>query len=114
MDATDRLQTLLHETAHAICYERWGPEEGHSGRFWEVARHLGVQRKAAPETERLVVVRARNARYTYRCAGCAEEWTRKSPLGRARLCASRHRKGRPARLILVRRPPRARRELREP
>jgi hypothetical protein len=30
MDAEDRLQTLLHEAAHALCHARWGPEEGHS------------------------------------------------------------------------------------
>ncbi len=106
MDEGDRLQTLLHETAHAICAARWGAEEGHSPRFWSVARSLGVVRKAAPETERLRRVRERNARYAYRCPGCAEEWTRRTAFGRARLCAACERAGRPARLVLVRRPPR--------
>jgi predicted SprT family Zn-dependent metalloprotease len=104
MSATDRLQTLLHEAAHAICHARFGPEEGHSHRFWQVARRLGVVRRAAPETDRLRAIRAANARYAYRCPGCAHEWTRKSPFGRARLCAACERAGRPARLILVRRP----------
>lgn len=104
MSTADRLQTLLHEAAHAICHARFGPEEGHSHRFWQVARRLGVVRKAAPETDRLRAVRAANARYAYRCPGCAHEWTRKSPFGRARLCAVCERAGRPARLILVRRP----------
>jgi hypothetical protein len=104
MSKDDRLQTLLHETAHAICFARWGVAEGHSPRFWAVARKLGVARKAAPETERLRRVREANARYAYRCPGCAAEWTRRRPFGRARLCASCERAGRPARLILVRRP----------
>jgi predicted SprT family Zn-dependent metalloprotease len=107
MSASDRRETLLHETAHAICHDRWGVEEGHSSRFWEIARELGVTRKSAPETDRLATIRARNARYTYRCVGCAGEWTRRSPFGRARLCASCEGKGRPSRLILVRRPKRA-------
>ncbi len=104
MSEEDRLQTLLHEAAHAICHDRWGPEEGHSRRFWKVARRLGVRRKAAPETERLHAVRAANARYAYRCLGCGHEWTRRTPFGRARLCASCEHAGRPARLILLRRP----------
>lgn len=104
MGAADRLQTLLHEAAHAICHVRFGPGEGHSRRFWQVARRLGVRREAAPETDRLRAVRAANARYAYRCPGCACEWTRRSPFGRAHLCASCDRAGRPARLILVRRP----------
>jgi hypothetical protein len=104
MSEGDRLQTLLHETAHAICFARWGVEEGHSPRFWSVARKLGVARKAAPETERLRRVREANARYAYRCPGCTAEWTRRAPFGRARLCAACERAGRPARLILVRRP----------
>ncbi|HKC25875.1 MAG TPA: SprT-like domain-containing protein [Thermoanaerobaculia bacterium] len=104
MSAEDRLQTLLHEAAHAICHARWGAEEGHSRRFWTIARRLGVERKSAPETERLRTIRALNARYSYRCPGCTAEWTRKKPFGRARLCAACERKGRPARLILVRRP----------
>jgi hypothetical protein len=104
MEPRDRVQTLLHEAAHAICHARWGAEEGHSRRFWVVARQLGVERTAAPETERLRVVRAVNARYSYRCPGCTAEWTRRTPFGRARLCASCDRKGRPSRLILVRRP----------
>lgn len=106
MSAADRRQTLLHETAHAICHDRWGVDEGHSSRFWEVARELGVTRTSAPETDRLATIRARNARYTYRCVGCADEWTRRSPFGRARLCAACEGKGRPSRLILVRRPKR--------
>ena len=104
MDPRDPVQTLLHEAAHAICHERWGPDEGHSRRFWAVARQLGVERKAAHETERLRAVRAANARYAYRCPGCTAEWTRRTPFGRARLCAACDRKGRPSRLILVRRP----------
>jgi len=104
MTREDRLQTLLHESAHAICHARWGPEEGHSRRFWSVAKKLGVRRKAAPETDRLHAVRAANARYSYRCPGCTEEWTRRRPFGRARLCAACERAGRPSRLILVRRP----------
>jgi predicted SprT family Zn-dependent metalloprotease len=104
MSAEDRLQTLLHETAHAICFAEWGVAEGHSPRFWSLARKLGVKRRAAPETERLRRVREANARYAYRCPGCTAEWTRKTPFGRARLCAACERAGRPARLILVRRP----------
>jgi hypothetical protein len=104
MSADDRLQTLLHEAAHAICHARYGAEEGHSRRFWAIARRLGVQRRSAPETERLRAIRAQNARYAYRCPGCTAEWTRKKPFGRARLCAACERKGRPARLVLVRRP----------
>jgi len=100
----DRLQTLLHEAAHALCHALWGPEEGHSARFWAVARRLGVVRKAAPETERLRRIRERNARYAYRCPGCSAEWTRRTAFGRARLCAACERAGRPARLVLVRRP----------
>ena len=107
MSSADRRETLLHETAHAICHDRWGVDEGHSSRFWEIARELGVTRKSAPETDRLATIRARNARYTYRCVGCAGEWTRRSPFGRARLCAACEGKGRPSRLILVRRPKRA-------
>ena len=106
MSPEDRLQTLLHETAHAVCHLRWGAEKGHSRRFWAVARELGVERRSAPETDRLVAVREANARYTYRCVGCAAEWTRRAPFGRARLCAACERKGRPSRLILVKRPPR--------
>ena len=106
MSARDRRETLLHETAHAICHDRWGVDEGHSSRFWEIARELGVTRKSAPETDRLATIRARNARYTYRCIGCLGEWTRRSPFGRARLCAACEGKGRPSRLILVRRPKR--------
>ena len=106
MSPADRRETLLHETAHAICHDRWGVEEGHSSRFWEIARELGVTRKSAPETDRLATIRARNARYTYRCVGCADEWTRRNPFGRARLCAACEGKGRPSRLILVRRPKR--------
>ena len=104
MSPEDRLQTLLHETAHAICFARWGIAEGHSPRFWSVAGKLGVERKSAPETERLRRGREANARYAYRCPGCAAEWTRRTPFGHARLCASCERVGRPARLILVRRP----------
>ena len=109
MSAEDRLQTLLHETAHAICFARWDVAEGHSPRFWSLARKLGVARKVAPETEHLRRVREANARYAYRCPGCTAEWTRRTPFGRARLCASCERAGRPARLILVRRPKPARR-----
>ena len=104
MSGEDRLQTLLHETAHAVCHARHGPDEGHSSRFWSVARQLGVRRKAAPETDRLRAVRMANARYAYRCPGCGAEWTRRTPFGRARLCASCDRRGLPARLILMRRP----------
>ena len=104
MSEEDRLQTLLHEAAHAICHARYGAEEGHSRRFWAIATRLGVLRRSAPETERLRAIRAQNARYSYRCPGCTAEWTRKTPFGRARLCAACERKGRPARLILVRRP----------
>ena len=103
----DRRETLLHETAHAICHDRWGIDEGHSSRFWEIARELGVTRKAAPETDRLATIRARIARYVYRCIGCLGEWTRRTAFGRARLCASCEGKGRPSRLVLVRRPKRA-------
>jgi predicted SprT family Zn-dependent metalloprotease len=106
MSEEDRRETLLHEAAHAICHERWGPCEGHSPRFWAIARQLGVRRKSAPETERLAAIRAANARYAYRCVGCASEWTRRTPFGRAHLCASCEGKGRPSRLILVRRPKR--------
>ncbi len=106
MTPEDRAQTLLHETAHAICHARWGAEEGHSPRFWKVARQLGVSRKSAPETDRLLEIRARNARYEYRCPGCTAEWTRRTPFGRARLCASCARAGRPSRLVLVKRPQR--------
>lgn len=106
MSSADRRETLLHETAHAICHDRWGVDEGHSSRFWEIARELGVTRRSAPETERLAAVRARNARYTYRCIGCLGEWTRRTAFGRARLCAACEGKGRPSRLILVRRPKR--------
>src|SRR5664280_2136216 len=77
MSAEDRLQTLLHETAHAICFACWGVAEGHSPRFWLVARKLGVARRVAPETERLRRVREANARYAYRCPGCTAEWTRR-------------------------------------
>lgn len=104
MSTEDRRETLLHETAHAICHARYGAEEGHSPRFWAIARQLGVRRKSAPETERLVAVRLANARYAYRCPGCSSEWTRRTPFGRARLCASCDRSGRPSRLVLVRRP----------
>lgn len=104
MAREDRLQTLLHETAHAICFAQWGVAEGHSPRFWTLARKLGVARRTAPETERLRRVREENARYAYRCPGCTAEWTRRLPFGRARLCAACERAGRPARLILVRRP----------
>lgn len=109
MSEEDRRETLLHEAAHAVCHEQWGPCEGHSPRFWAIAGQLGVKRKSAPETERLAAIRAANERYAYRCIGCASEWTRRKPFGRARLCASCERKGRPSRLILVRRPKRARR-----
>ena len=108
MSSEDRIQTLLHETAHAICHARWGAEEGHSPRFWSVAKELGVVRKVAPETERLRRIREQNARYAYRCPGCAAEWTRRTAFGRARLCAACERAGRPARLVLVRRPKPAR------
>ncbi len=108
MSLADQRETLLHETAHAICHDRWGPSEGHSPRFWRIARQLGVTRRTAPETDRLHAIRVANSRYTYRCVGCASEWTRKHPFGRARLCAACEGKGRPSRLILVRRPPRAR------
>ena len=107
MSPADRRETLLHETAHAICHDRWGVDEGHSSRFWEIAQELGVTRKAAPETDRLATIRARNARYVYRCIGCLGEWTRRTAFGRARLCASCEGKGRPSRLVLVRRPKRA-------
>ncbi|HEV8267722.1 MAG TPA: SprT-like domain-containing protein [Thermoanaerobaculia bacterium] len=108
MTPEDRIQTLLHETAHAVCHDRYGAEEGHSGRFWKVARQLGVVRRAAPETDRLRAIRAANARYAYRCPGCSAEWTRRTPFGRARLCAACDRAGRPSRLVLVRRPRRRR------
>jgi predicted SprT family Zn-dependent metalloprotease len=104
MSREDRLQTLLHETAHAICFAQWGVAEGHSQRFWVLAKKLGVARRTAPETERLRRVREANARYAYRCPGCTAEWTRRTAFGRARLCAACERAGRPARLILVRRP----------
>jgi predicted SprT family Zn-dependent metalloprotease len=109
MSSEDQKATLLHETAHAVCHARWGADEGHSRRFWKIALQLGVTRKSAPETDRLHAIRIANSRYTYRCVGCASEWTRRKPFGNARLCASCDGKGRPSRLILVRRPPRARR-----
>lgn len=109
MTPEDRVQTLLHETAHAVCHHKWGAEEGHSRRFWTIARQLGVKRTAAPETDRLRAIREANSRYLYRCVGCASEWGRRKPFGRARLCASCDGAGRPSRLILVRRPPRRRR-----
>ncbi len=113
MSREDRLQTLLHEIAHAICFAQWGVAEGHSARFWTLARKLGVARRSAPETERLRRVREANARYAYRCPGCTAEWTRRTPFGRARLCAACERAGRPARLILVRRPKPPRRAARK-
>lgn len=106
MSTEDQRETLLHETAHAICHARWGPEEGHSKRFWEVARQLGVRRRSAPLTEQLKAVRQANARYVYRCIGCLSEWARRKPFRGGRLCAACLRKGHPARLILVRRPAR--------
>ena len=61
MSADDRLQTLLHETAHAICFARWGVAEGHSPRFWSLARKLGVARKVR-SGDRAPAPRARGER----------------------------------------------------
>ncbi len=105
MSVEERRETLLHEIAHAVCWTRDGDSrEGHGARFWEVARSLGVRRRAAPETEALRTHREAKAVHLYRCEGCETDWRRFRPFRRAMLCASCHRKGRPARLRKVRLP----------
>lgn len=104
MSPEERMETLRHEAAHAACWARDGnAEEGHGPRFWAIARALGVRRRAAPETEALRNHRERTAIHVYRCEGCAGEWRRARPFGRSMLCASCHRKGKPARLRKERR-----------
>lgn len=103
MSPVERRETLLHEIAHAICWTRDGDaREGHGPRFWEIARALGVRRRSAPETEALRFHRENRAVHVYRCEGCGAEWRRFRPFGRSMLCASCHRRGRPARLRKIR------------
>ena len=48
----DRVETLLHEAAHAFCFRRSGPDEAHSTRFWKVARAFGAQAPARARDRR--------------------------------------------------------------
>lgn len=98
----DRLETLKHEAAHAYCFKTSGPDEAHSPKFWRVARSFGARRRHAPETEALERFR-RERDIVYRCESCRGEFHRLRPYRRAMLCASCHRKGKPARLVRVRR-----------
>jgi len=104
MTHVERLETLRHEIAHAVCWTRDGnANEGHGSRFWTVARALGVERRSAPETEALRRHREAKAIHVYRCEGCGAEWNRARPFRRSMLCASCHKKRRPCRLRKIRR-----------
>lgn len=98
----DRVETLKHEAAHAFCFKISGPDEAHSTKFWRIARSFGTRRRHAPETEALNQFR-RDREIIYRCETCRGEFRRVRPYRRAMLCASCHRKGKPARLIRDRR-----------
>lgn len=93
----DRVETLLHEAAHAYCFRRSGPDEAHSTRFWKVARAFGARRRHAPETVALTEFRKKRE-IVYVCESCRGQFRRIRPYRRAMLCAACHAKGRPARL----------------
>ena len=93
----DRIETLMHEAAHAWCFRREGPDEAHSPRFWKMARAFGAKRRHAPDTVALSEFR-RKREIVYRCETCRGAFRRVRPYRRAMLCAACHRKGKPARL----------------
>lgn len=105
MPEDERLETLLHETAHAVCWARDGnAREKHGRRFWSIARALGVSRRSAPETDALARHRAERAKHLYRCEGCGQLWRRFRPFRRSVVCIACHRAKRPARILSVRVP----------
>jgi predicted SprT family Zn-dependent metalloprotease len=99
----DRLETLLHEAAHAWCFRHGGgAAEGHSARFWKMAAAFGARRRHAPETEALRQYR-RQREVVYRCEGCRALFRRMRAFGRTMVCARCADGGRPARLRRLRR-----------
>jgi hypothetical protein len=57
MTYEEQKQTLLHEIAHAICWDLW-KDRFHSKQFWAIAKILGVTRRYAPTTDYLKQKRA--------------------------------------------------------
>ncbi len=100
LSEAERLDTLLHEAAHAWVYVRLGTCGGHGPLFRRLARQLGARRGHAPVTDALSAFRARR-KVLYRCDGCRGIFRRLRPFRGARHCVACHRAGRPSRLRRV-------------
>lgn len=96
----ERLETLLHEAAHAWAFARRGARVGHGPLFQRLARQLGVKGGHAPVTAALSAFRERK-QILYRCPGCSTEFRRFRPFRGPRHCVACHRAGRPSRLRRV-------------
>ncbi|HTO86596.1 MAG TPA: SprT-like domain-containing protein [Thermoanaerobaculia bacterium] len=101
LSENERLDTLLHETAHAWAFARQGPGAGHGPVFRRLARWLGVRGRQAPLTPALKEFRARRG-ILYRCEGCLRSFPRFRALRGAHHCVACDRAGRPSRLQRVR------------
>ena len=97
----ERLETLLHEAAHAWAFRLEGVRAGHGALFRRLASRLGVRRGHAPVTAALSEFRQRR-QILYRCEGCREIFRRVRPFRRPHECLRCHRAGRPSRLRRVR------------
>ena len=96
----ERLETLLHEAAHAWAFARRGARAGHGPLFQRLARQLGARGGHAPVTAALSAFRERK-QILYRCPGCSAEFRRFRPFRGTRHCVACHRAGRPSRLRRV-------------
>jgi predicted SprT family Zn-dependent metalloprotease len=100
LSEAERLETLLHEAAHAWAFALRGARAGHGPLFTRLARQLGVKGGHAPVTAALSSFR-RLKQILYRCQGCSEVFRRFRPFRGTRHCVACHRAGRPSRLRRV-------------
>jgi predicted SprT family Zn-dependent metalloprotease len=97
LSETERLDTLLHETAHAWAFALRGARAGHGAFFQRLAALLGARGGNAPVTPALTQFRARK-QILYRCDGCQRIFRRFRAFRGARYCVACDRAGRPSRL----------------
>jgi len=100
LSEAERLETLLHEAAHAWAFTLRGARAGHGPLFQRLARQLGVKGGHAPVTAALSAFRQRQ-QILYRCPGCSAVFRRFRPFLGTRHCVACHRAGRPSRLRRV-------------
>ncbi len=96
----ERLETLLHEAAHAWAFARRGARAGHGPLFQRLARQLGAKGGARPGDGGALGFPGAQAD-PLPLPGCSAEFRRFRPFRGTRHCVACHRAGRPSRLRRV-------------